>query len=309
MNENFTRHLGAIKLFVKRNLPRIMIFGGTGAVVGGGVWACKNTYEKLPDVVDRHEERMYENATYIETEGPLDDKEFRQLTSHTYFETAKDITKIYIGPIILEIAGIAAIIGGDHTYKTRSIEAAAAYLTLQTMYDRLKNNVTKKYGEEEAFRLANGIDTIEVETEYTDDKGKVKTKKEKIDVMDRDSVSEYSSYARFFAEGNDEWNPNPEVNLMTLRSKQEWANNKLRADGYLFLNDVYKMCGIPITSAGQQVGWIYDEENPIGDNYVDFGMYDTRIYSRANQDFVNGLENAILLDFNVDGNILARLPQ
>lgn len=87
-----------------------------------------------------------------------------------------------------------------------------------------------------------------------------------------------------------------------LRSCQQYANDKLKADGYLFLNDVYDMLGIPRSKAGQIVGWVYDPKNPIGDNYVDFGIYD--INREKNRDFVNGYERTILLDFNVDGNIL-----
>ena len=44
------------------------------------------------------------------------------------------------------------------------------------------------------------------------------------------------------------------------------------------------------------------EKNPVGDNFVDFGMYD--MYNEKARDFVNGYERTILLDFNVDGNIL-----
>jgi hypothetical protein len=60
------------------------------------------------------------------------------------------------------------------------------------------------------------------------------------------------------------------------------------------------MLGIPRTEAGQLVGWIYDEECPNGDNYVDFGIFDNRT---PNRNFVNGYERTILLDFNVDGPI------
>ena len=49
-------------------------------------------------------------------------------------------------------------------------------------------------------------------------------------------------------------------------------------------------------------GVVYDKKNPIGDNYVDFGIYNTS--KEANRNFVNGYERTILLDFNVDGNIL-----
>jgi hypothetical protein len=83
---------------------------------------------------------------------------------------------------------------------------------------------------------------------------------------------------------------------------QDFANEKLKAQGYLFLNDVYEMLGIKKCREGQVVGWIYNEKNPVGDNFVDFGIYN---YDdpRA-RDFVNGYERVILLDFNVDGNIL-----
>ena len=70
----------------------------------------------------------------------------------------------------------------------------------------------------------------------------------------------------------------------------------------MFLNEVYDMLGIDRTKAGNIVGWIYDEKNPVGDNYIDFGIYN--VDSERNRAFVNGYERNILLDFNVDGNIL-----
>lgn len=121
-----------------------------------------------------------------------------------------------------------------------------------------------------------------------------------------DLKNSYSQYARFFDEGcTDKLQlacTDPEYKLMFLRQTEVYATEKLKAQGYLFLNDVYEMLGIPKIKAGQFVGWIYDEENPVGDNYVDFG-----IYKLGNKDFVNGFERSILLDFNVDGNILEKL--
>ena len=88
---------------------------------------------------------------------------------------------------------------------------------------------------------------------------------------------------------------------MFLKQQQNYANEMLKSKGHLFLNEVYDMLGIPRTKAGQVVGWVYDEKNPIGDNFVDFGLYD--INREAVRNFVNGYERTILLDFNVDGNI------
>ena len=122
--------------------------------------------------------------------------------------------------------------------------------------------------------------------------------------------SDVSGYARFFEkytvdeDGNSilnpHWEPNNEYNIMFIKAQENYANDLLRAKKRLFLNDVYEMLGLPRTKAGQVVGWVYDKDNPVGDNYVDFGLYaDNLSYS----DFANGLDPAILLDFNVDGNI------
>lgn len=111
-----------------------------------------------------------------------------------------------------------------------------------------------------------------------------------------------SMYAKFFDEGSPAWHKNSEYNLMFLRQQENYASELLRHHGYLFLNKVYEMLGLPLTKAGQIVGWVYDTENPIGDNKVDFGLFDER-----NAEFVNGHKNTVLLDFNVDGIILDRL--
>lgn len=111
-----------------------------------------------------------------------------------------------------------------------------------------------------------------------------------------------SDYARFFDESCKSWTKDPERNRVFLRQLEQYATDRLKACGYLFLNDVYEMLGIARTKVGQLVGWVYDANNPIGDNYVDFD-----IYSSYNDDFVNGYKATALLDFNVDGVILDKI--
>lgn len=111
-----------------------------------------------------------------------------------------------------------------------------------------------------------------------------------------------SPYARFFNSSCPGWSKDPEMNKLFLKQIENYMNEKLRAQGYLFLNEVYDQLGMARSKAGQIVGWIYNPENPIGDNCVDFD-----IYSDRNQDFVNGIETDALLDFNVDGCILDTL--
>lgn len=126
----------------------------------------------------------------------------------------------------------------------------------------------------------------------------VKFEKE-LDRAKTDAKRELSQYARFFDEACPAWTKNSEYNLSFLKLQQQYANDILKSKGHIFLNDVYDMLGMPRTKAGQVVGWVYNETNPVGDNYVDFG-----IFEEHNRKFVNGYETSILLDFNVDGCIL-----
>ena len=111
-----------------------------------------------------------------------------------------------------------------------------------------------------------------------------------------------SDYARVFNDSIPAWTKDQEYNLMYLRNREHYANDMLKIKGYLFLNEVYDMIGIPRTKAGNVVGWIYDEDHPNGDNFVDFGLADERNY-----DFMNGITATAILDFNVDGEILSKL--
>ena len=141
---------------------------------------------------------------------------------------------------------------------------------------------------------------MEVNIKLTIENGEVvKAEVIKPEVLPTES---YSQYARFFDETCKGWTRDAEQNLMFLKGMELYATDKLKNQGYLFLNEVYAMLGIGKTKAGAIVGWIYSDDNEFGDNRVDFGLTkDTA------KEFVNGLFNTVLLDFNVDGSILNRL--
>ena len=139
---------------------------------------------------------------------------------------------------------------------------------------------------------------IVITIEEYDEENELKGEKSMDD--SRESVSEY---ARFFDESCPAWNKSSEYNLMFLKLQQQYANDKLKKQGYLFLNEVYDLLGIPRSRAGAVVGWVYDKDNPIGENSVDFDLFADR-----NHNFINGYERKVLLDFNVDGCIFDKLP-
>lgn len=143
--------------------------------------------------------------------------------------------------------------------------------------------------------------TIEIDDEELKELFNLKSEDEFPKNRIEDEVN-VSQYAKVFDDGCVRWTKDSEVNLIYLKEQQNYCNYLLKSKGHLFLNEVYDILGIPRTKAGAIVGWVYDEKNPIGDNFVDFGIYDTN--DERNSDFINGYKSTAILDFNVDGNIL-----
>ena len=218
-----------------------------------------------------------------------------------------NIAKLYGPSVLVGVLGITSILAGNNILRKRNVALTAAYTAVDSSFKKYRERVVERFGEAVDRELKNNARKEEVEVVETDENGEEKVVKKAAYVV---SPSDISEYARFFEEytvddkgnriKNTYWTSSNEYNLMFLKKAESFANDKLRINGYLFLNEVYEMLGIPKTKAGQVVGWVYDEKNPVGDNYVDFGLYkDNLSYS----DFVNGYDPAILLDFNVDGNI------
>ena len=113
-----------------------------------------------------------------------------------------------------------------------------------------------------------------------------------------DTDLETSPYTFKFDENSIRWNRSREWNECFLELTQDYFNDLLKHRGHLFLNEVYDRLGIPRRAIGQCVGWIYDENDPNGDNFVDLDIFN----ERNNND-----ENVFILDPNVDGYILDKI--
>jgi hypothetical protein len=100
-------------------------------------------------------------------------------------------------------------------------------------------------------------------------------------------LSSVSIYAKFFDKTSPEFRINPELNRAFLRSIQNFCNDKLHINKYIFLNEVYDMLGISRTQVGQVVGWALTKD---GENKVVFDITEAAV-------------DGFLIDFNVYGTI------
>lgn len=267
--------LNMVKLFVKSKSPEILLGAGMAAVIAGGVIACKNT-PKFKDTIDEYEGAM------ICTE---DKKEKKDLKIGLLKETAK----AYALPVGLAAGGFACIIGGHKILSTRNVALAAGMKSLQKAYDAYDKNVREKYGDDIADKLKYGVKKAEKTEEGKDGKEKV-VKYDTID--DRDLQK---PFVVFFDESSSWWRDNVASNMNFLRTREKWLNDRLQAEGVLYVNDVLKELDIPTMPIGQLYGWRKDAIDGVSDGYISF-----RLVNYWNKRAVNGMEPVILLDLNAD---------
>ena len=285
------------QLTVRKHSPEILMVAGVIGTVAGAVMACKETLE-LEDVLDEcKQEKMELEEQYAMCEEYSEDALKKDQVKLTIKQVAK-IVKLYAPSVIMEATSIGVIFASNDIMRKRNASMAAAYATLNSMYKRYRQNVIESYGEEVDKDMRFGIKHEKV-TEIDEDGNKVKIDARIVD-LDNTALA-ISDYSRFFQAGCKGFDASSgRYNLLYLKGIQAMFNNKLIADGYVMLNDVYRELGFDTIPEGWSIGWVYDEANPIGDNYIDFGLYEAR---NKNQRAVNDWEPVILMDFNVDGNL------
>lgn len=299
---SITRTAHKVGFQLKKHSPEILVISGTIGVVASAVMACKAT-TKLDGILETAKNNideihsvmedpsvLPEGAEYTEEDGKKD-------IAITYAKTGLELAKLYGPAVIVGTLSITAILTSHNILRKRNIALAAAYLTEHTGFKEYRQRVVERFGEELDRELKYNVKKEEVETTVINEDGTETKVKETIEVA-RPSVDDYS---RFFDDGCLGWEKDAEHNRYFLQCVEKWANETLQKRGYLFLNEVYERLGIPKSRAGHVVGWVYDKNNPVGDNYVNFGLLDYD--DPKKRDFINGRERVVLLDFNVDGNI------
>ena len=300
---NVTRTFNKVGFQLKKHSPEILVVAGVVGLVTSAVMACKAT-TKVNTVLDKAKEDIDTVHGYIENPETLPEEytpeDANKALAVVYAKTGLEFVKLYGPSVALGALSITGILAGNNILRKRNVALAAAYTAVDTGFKEYRGRVIDRFGKELDRELRYDLKAKEVEEVVVDEKGKEKKVKKTVETVEPNTVFG-SPYARFYDDGCAGWDKDAEYNLMFLRQQQAYANDLLKTRGHLLLNEVYDMLGIPRSKAGMVVGWIYDEENAIGDNYVDFGIYDS--YRENARDFVNGRERVILLDFNVDGNI------
>lgn len=285
----------------RKHSPEIFIISGIVGGIAAAVMACTAT-TKAGKVIDKAKDDL--DMIHAAIDGLVPAKE-----NYAEEESKKDITKVYVSTglslvklyapaVVLGGLSITAILYSNNILRKRNMALAAAYATVDNSFKDYRNRVIERFGDEVDKELKYNIKPLTVQEKTTDENGNEVVTEKVVKVAD---PGEHNLYTRIFDESSCYWSKTPDYNQMFLIGRERYANDKLNAQGYLFLNDVLEMLDLPKTKEGQMVGWVKDPK--IGrDDYVDFGIFNAN--KKSNREFINGYEPSIWLDFNVHGNIL-----
>jgi hypothetical protein len=267
-----------------------MIGAGVVGIVATAVLASRATLKVDQVLLEAQKDLGTVNDI---TSPSFSEEDKLQARAWIYTRAGFGIAKLYAPALTVGALTISCFVGSHAIMQKRNASIAAAYAGIDKAFKAYRKRVEDKIGAEEERNVYYDARS----EDHVNDKGEVSV------VKKANPEGGFSPYAALFDERSHNWSPRAETNIIFLRCQQNWANDRLRARGYLFLNEVLDALDLNITQAGQQVGWLWDGN---GDNYVDFGIFDDQMKPEL-YDFFSGKENAVWLDFNVDGLILDKI--
>ncbi len=284
---------------LKKHSPEILVVAGIAGTVVSAVLACKATI-KVAEILDETKGTLDTIHEGMET-GAINGQEYttedgKKDTVVVYAQTGAKLAKLYGPAIILGTLSITSILASNNILRKRNVALGAAYAAIDKSFKEYRGRVIERFGEQVDTELKYGIKAKKFEEiEVDPETGKEKKVKKTVMVADPNLQSDYAVY---FDSKSRNYETNPDYNRMFLKAQQAFANDKLQTRGHLFLNEVLDDLDLPRTPAGQIVGWTKDGP----DGYVNFRIVEVE---RETEDGRH--EPALLLDFNVEGNIWEKM--
>lgn len=284
---------------LKKHSPEILVVAGIAGTVVSAVLACKAT-TKVAEILDETKGTLDTIHEGMKT-GAINGQEYttedgKKDTVVVYAQTGMKLAKLYGPAIILGTLSITSILASNNILRKRNVALGAAYAAIDKSFKEYRGRVIERFGEQVDTELKYGIKAKKFgEIEVDPETGKEKKVKKTVMVADPNLQSDYAVY---FDSKSRNYETNPDYNRMFLKAQQAFANDKLQTRGHLFLNEVLDDLDLPRTPAGQIVGWTKDGP----DGYVNFRIVEVE---RETEDGRH--EPALLLDFNVEGNIWEKM--
>ena len=296
-------------LYIKKYSPEILL--GVGLASGAG--ALVASFMSSEAVHFQYDYFKHDLADWkkmnseSEEYKKLPELQRKQHKVSIYGFWLKRTVKHLLPTIGLATLSAACFIGQYKILSNRNAVLTASLGALELGYAAYRRVVARDQGEEYEEQAYNTSQKLAFQPEKLTEEEREKYYK-RVETEDGAICqpiprSNYSPYARWFDELSTEFTDDAQANLSYILGVQDYYNTRLKAGMPVFLNEIYRSLGLPLSSAGSVVGWLRD----YGDKEIDFGIFDANEQTQYKKDFVAGIRKDILLDFNVAGTIYDKL--
>lgn len=277
-----TRVVGRTVLKTQKNSPTILFVAGVTGAVTATVLACRATLKAQPVVDDMKKDLI--NVDVIQSRRGVDQEEARKQRAHIMVNGALEVTKLYAPSVIVGTVSVFCLTKSHRIMTQRNTALAGAYVSLQQFLDGYRARVRQEVGEAREKDIYHASTPVELIEETS--KGHKKVQASRPSMM--------GPYSVLWDERSSTFGSLPEYNLHFIKLQEQHLTDKLRSNGYLFLNQVYEAFDIPVTQNGQLCGWIIPSDK--SDDFVEIKW--TEMYNQ---------QRSIMLDFNVAGMVYQML--
>lgn len=297
-----TQKTGRAGLYLQKYSPEILLGAGLVGMVATVIMASKASMNvKTLNIITKASfaaVKEHEEEGRTADDQPYSSEDATKERAVLAVQTGLAYAKLYGPALGVGVLSIAAILASHGVMANRQVALVAAYNLLSEGFKNYRQRVVEELGEEKDSQYYLGLKEETYTIKETDPEGKTTKTKKTMLVTDGNMPS---MYARCFDNSNPMFRADRLLNRAFLTAQERYANDVLILRGHLFLNEVYERLGFPHTTEGQLVGWVLRSPEQMKaekrDGYISFGLED----SNANREFMRGENDAIWLDFNVDG--------
>ncbi len=302
------------KLLLVKASPKLLMVGGLLTLGACVVTACRATI-KAQDIL----EEAAENKAKCEKAEEMADADPTIIYTQAdrkadRFEVGRrlvvGLAKVYWPSVVLGLAGVAMVAGGNSILTKRHVATMAALSATEKAFSEYRAKMKQALGADiergilmgekaKALPPMNKEELAEYLKEHPD---------ERLTFNDGRIPPWCGPYARIWSRESAPraYNGIKDMDRFWLATKESILNHKLRMRGHMFLNEVWDELCMERTTNGQAVGWIYkgDGTNTDGDDLIKLNIeafwsdpgpvdIDTEVY--LHEDFI--------IDPNCDGVI------
>ena len=279
---NFKLQFNNIGNGIKQHSPEILLVSGLIEGAVGTFLACRTTYFAKDLKKFKFSDKKSKVAAYI------------------------DISKDYAPAAGCLIASGVSICASHGIMKHRYAGIVSAYGALTTSFLEYRNRVREEVGEKREEELYYGTEKESISVKVTQKDGKERKVNKKVDIRKKNGLSPYAQLfdpEECFGRDNDD----PFYVDSMLVTIESTMNDKLKANGHVYLNDLRKELFLDKDDVGQIVGWLYDPYRvKDGDRDNQIRIIKKEIYVEQ-EDGTYKME--LWLDFNVDGPIFGKMSK